>query len=198
MCRFIETIRIENGRLQHIEAHQQRLNATREKHFPAASNAIDLKQVLKPESFQARTRCRVEYGADILKVEYIPYSIRPIKLLRCVESNTIEYAYKKADRSEIDELFNQKGDADEVLIIRNGLLSDTSICNIALSNGKEWYTPAYPLLQGTMREQLLCDKRIIPATIWFTDLRKYQKIRLFNAMIDFGELELPVSAIITG
>ena len=41
-----------------------------------------------------------------------------------------------------------KREQDEILITRNGLLTDTSIANIALFNGKEWHTPKHPLLKG--------------------------------------------------
>lgn len=197
MCRFIETIRIECGHLYTIEAHQQRMNRTRKIAFPGCKD-IDIKQMLTPDNYQQRTRCRVEYDTEILKIEYIPYSIRSIKSLRCIEANDLEYSFKKADRSAINSLFDQKGEADDILILRNNLLTDTSICNIALWDGKQWFTPTNPLLHGTMREKLLQEGIIHPKDITLGDLKRYQKIGLFNAMIDFKEIELPVSAIHIG
>lgn len=194
MCRFIETIRIENGRLQHIEAHQLRMNRTRKAFFPG-SQVIDLNQLLTPNKYLQRTRCRIEYDMEVQEVAYIPYAIRPVKSLKGMEANNLEYSFKKADRSRLNDLFNQKGEADDILIIRNNLLTDTSICNIALWNGTQWVTPAKPLLQGTMREKLLREGIIHPKDITLNDLAFYKKIRLFNAMIDFGEIELPASAI---
>lgn len=197
MSRFIETIRIENGRLQHIEAHQQRMNRTRNAFFPG-SQVIDLIQLLTPDKYQQRTRCRVEYDTEVQEVTYIPYSLRPVKSLKCIEANRLEYPFKKADRSRLNDLFVQKGEADDILIVQNNLLTDTSICNIALWDGTQWVTPTTPLLQGTMREVLLQEKVIHPKDITRNDLKFYKKIRLFNAMIDFGEIELPVSAINLG
>lgn len=194
MCRFIETIRIECGRLYHIEAHQQRMDRTRN-HFFAGSKPIDLKQLLLPDNYHQRTRCRVEYDAEVLNITYTPYTIRPVKSLRCIEANDLIYDFKKTDRSAINHLFDQKQGADDVLIVRDNLLTDTSICNIALWDGNRWITPATPLLQGTMREKLLQEGIIHSKDIKVDNLKEYLKIRLFNAMIDFGELELPVDAI---
>ncbi len=53
---------------------------------------------------------------------------------------------------------------DDILIIRDGLLTDTSICNVALWNGTSWITPARPLFSGTMRAYLL-DKGLVQAEI---------------------------------
>ena len=194
MCRFIETIRIEHGQLYNIEAHEQRMNQTRKAFFPGCPS-INLSGLLTPESYLERTRCRIEYDKDILNIEYIPYSLRPVKSLRCIEANEIDYHHKKADRSELNNLFVQKGEADDILIIRNRLLTDTSIANIALWDGKQWITPAEPLLHGAMREKLLSEGKLQAKEINLDNLVNYQKIRLFNAMIDFGEIELPVSAI---
>lgn len=53
-----------------------------------------------------------------------------------------------------------------------------------------WLTPKHPLLLGTKRAYLL-DKDIIKeADITVDDLMKAKKIRLFNAMIEFGEREV--------
>ena len=46
--------------------------------------------------------------------------------------DTIDYTYKSAHREELNALYAQKGMADDILIVRNGYLTDTSISNIAL------------------------------------------------------------------
>ena len=85
--------------------------------------------------------------------------------------------------------------ADDVLIVRHGLLTDTSIANIALWNGCEWHTPAQPLLAGTQRRYLLDTGQIKETDIPVASLGNYRHIRLFNALIPFGEVELPVGQI---
>lgn len=135
------------------------------------------------------------YGRDVESVEFFPYQIRPVHSLQLVRGGQIEYRRKRADRSELNALFACRGEADDVLIVRGGLLTDTSIANIALGDGTGWYTPASPLLEGTQRACLLDAGMIRPLDIHADDLFRFQKIRLFNAMIDFGEIEIDCSAI---
>ena len=80
--------------------------------------------------------------------------------------------------------------------MKQGLLTDTSIANIALSDGTHWYTPAHPLLKGTKRAALLEEGILQEKDIRPEDLPSFSTVRLFNAMIDWGELELPVRNII--
>ena len=53
------------------------------------------------------------------------------------------------------EMLDKKGDCDDILIIRNGLITDMSYANVAFFDGTQWLTPRIPLLAGTCRERLL-------------------------------------------
>ncbi len=90
----------------------------------------------------------------------------------------------------------QADDIDDILIVKQGLLTDTSIANIAFYNGTHWYTPAHPLLKGTKRAALLEEGILQEKDIRPENLSSFSTVRLFNAMIDWGELELPVRNII--
>jgi len=194
MSRFIETIRIENGCAYNLELHEQRMNRTRKFFFPECA-PLSLAPLLTPDGYKERTRCRIEYRQEVVRIEYLPYRLREVKTLRCVTADELDYGFKYADRNSLNTLYDGKGEADEILIVRNNFLTDTSICNIALWNGLQWHTPAFPLLEGTMRQSLL-DKGLIESLeITPAMLDRYEKVRLFNAMIDFGEVELPISSI---
>ena len=106
-----------------------------------------------------------------------------------------DYTYKSCDRSALNALFGQRAGADDVLIVRRGLITDTSIANIALWNGSRWETPEAPLLEGTMRAYLLDEGLITPCAIRPQDLPRYTRVRLFNAMISFGEIDFPAANI---
>ena len=86
-----------------------------------------------------------------------------------------------------------KREQDEILITRNGLLTDTSIANIALFNGKEWHTPKHPLLKGVQRAALIDKHLIREKEITVDQLFNYSQICLFNAMIDFGKIKIDVN-----
>lgn len=194
MCRYIETIRIEKGRLRNIAYHDRRMNEVRREVW-GVDRSASLETYIDASPYEERTRCRVTYGRDVESVEFFPYQIRPVHSLQLVRGGQIEYRRKRADRSELNALFACRGESDDVLIVRGGLLTDTSIANIALGDGTGWYTPASPLLEGTQRACLLDAGMIRPLDIHADDLSRFQKIRLFNAMIDFGEIEIDCSAI---
>lgn len=194
MCRYIETIRIEKGRLRNIAYHDRRMNEVLREVW-GVDRSASLETYIDASPYEERTRCRVTYGRDVESVEFFPYQIRPVHSLQLVRGGQIEYRRKRADRSELNALFACRGEADDVLIVRGGLLTDTSIANIALGDGTGWYTPASPLLEGTQRACLLDAGMIRPLDIHADDLSRFQKIRLFNAMIDFGEIEMDCSAI---
>lgn len=141
-----------------------------------------------------QSTCGVWNGGVEL-IEYIPYSIRNIKSLQIVYNDTIEYEYKSTDRSTLNKLVADKGACDEIIIVKNGYITDASFTNLAIFDSGEWITPKRPLLYGTKRASLL-DKRLIKeADITLDVLRKACKVRLFNAMIEFGEIEIDVKHI---
>ncbi|HNW70836.1 MAG TPA: aminotransferase class IV family protein [Bacteroidales bacterium] len=196
MCRLIETIKISNGKIFNIDYHNQRLNNSR-KIFFCCDDEIDLLQHIHITDFigVGLYKCRIICTEKIESVEIKPYIIKKIQSLKLVDGSSIDYEHKFADRSQIENLFAQRGACDDVVIIRNGFVTDTSICNMAFFNGHHWYTPEYPLLKGTKRQQLIDEGLIFEKQIMVADLKNFEKIRLFNAMIEFGEMEIPISAI---
>jgi 4-amino-4-deoxychorismate lyase len=193
MCLLLETIRFENGAFQNLRYHQERMDASRKALFPD-SETIDLEAALRKEMASGKNviqtgllKCRVVYGSQIRNVEWIPYNFPKIKSLKIVFPDEIEYAHKYEDRTALNKLFKERGNADDILIVKHGLITDTSFCNILFYNGKNWITPSFPLLRGTQRRNLLEQERIIPVEISPADLRHFSKARLINAMIRFED-----------
>ena len=122
----------------------------------------------------------------------MPYQMRMVASLRLVTSDKIDYSYKRTNREELNELFGRKGNADDILIVKDGYLTDTSIANIALYDGNSWYTPAHPLLRGTKRAELLDNQLIVEKDISWLQLDDYTHIMLFNAMIDWERIIISV------
>ncbi len=201
--KLLETIRFENGRFENLPYHQQRMNRSRKILFER-EDEIDLEKYLNDESFRIanpkeliksglsgfaiRTfKCRLIYSTTIEKTEFLPYQLPEIRSLKLVADDEIEYPHKFLDRKPIEKLLEKKGGCDDILIVRNGLFTDTSFANILFFNGKEWITPAFPLLKGTRRAQLIDEEKIKTADIRIEDLKYFQKARLINAMIRFED-----------
>ena len=187
MSLFIETLRIADGDIERLPYHQARLERTRS-HFWPASAPLSLEAALADRPLSAGVfKARVVYGENgVTEVSYAPYAVRHIGSLRLVTDDTIDYTYKSTDRSSLQALAAWKGDADEIIIVKEGLLTDTSYSNIALYDGNDWYTPRTPLLKGTMRQWLLEEGRIAEADIRPDDLPRYEKVALINAMMPLG------------
>jgi len=185
MCQLLETIGIKDRKPLNIEYHNNRFNKTRKELFNC-TDFIDIRNLIYvPESFKkVYCKCRVIYGKTIEKIEYHPYSIKPIQSLRMVQVKDINYNYKFTDRSCFDELLKQKENCDEILIIKDGLITDTSFSNIVLFDGRDWITPSSPLLKGTKREKLLQERLIKEKEVTTGDLKFFKELRLINAMID--------------
>ena len=193
MCRFLEAIKLKDGKFYRLKYHQQRIEKAFNMFYPEIP-VIDLEAFLHnltiPED--GLYKCRIVYDDEIRLVEFIPYQLRSVKTLKLIEINLESTGYKPEDRAAINQAFALRGECDDVLLVRKGLLTDTSYSNIALFNGKEWITPRVPLLYGTQRAYLIENKMIVEEDIPAESLRNYQKIRLFNAMIEFGELEISI------
>ena len=81
-----------------------------------------------------------------------------------------------------------RGNCDDILIIKDGFITDTSYSNIVVRDDSgRWFTPSSYLLKGTKRSYLL-DKGIISeAEITPASLRKYKELKLINSMIDIKD-----------
>jgi len=196
MCQFVETIRIKDGIAMNMEYHLKRLNRTRENFWPGCRK-IEANELIKNiPSSNPLQKLRVTYNENIITRDISPYIRKNIESLAIVESNTVDYTWKSTNREVLTLLRAQAPSyADEVIIIKNGYVTDTSYTNICFFDGKEWFTPDTPLLRGTMRKFLL-DKGVIRETkIPKTDIRHFQKVSLINAMMELGEIIIPTENI---
>lgn len=182
----IETIRLADGQLSNLLYHNERLNRTRRACF-ASTKEWDLNELIDipQEVTQGLYKCRVTYGRKIEKIEFEVYQPRVIKSLLLVVDDAIEYGFKFLDRAALQRNFDKRGGADEVLIVKEGLITDTSYANVVFWDGTQWTTPDRPLLKGTKRAQLLREGVVIEQKIRVEDLATFTHVRLINAMLDF-------------
>jgi 4-amino-4-deoxychorismate lyase len=148
------------------------------------------------EAQKGIVKCRILYKNRIELIEFKPYVQKQIQSLQMVIDNNISYSHKLADRSQIIALLKQKGEADDILIVKNGRITDTSFGNVVLCKGNEYYTPSSFLLNGTKRQQLLNDGFIKVQDISPDDLFCMDKLVIINAMLDLDSgVELNISSV---
>ena len=179
---ILETIKIENAEVFNLSYHQKRFEKSQKDLFNTQT-AIALSSLIKPP-LEGVYRCRILYDETVRSVEYLPYKGKPIHTLKIVSSN-ISYPYKYADRDALDKLLEDNPEADDVIIEKEGFITDTSIANLAFYDGEQWFTPKKPLLEGTLRAKLLDEGFLQTREIKSSEISHYKKVALMNAMIGF-------------
>ncbi len=190
MYRLLETIRMENLQVENLAAHQFRMDQSCLHFFgqPSGINLQDLvdESIHNPNPSNLNNgifKMRVVYSQQLEEVTFMPYKLPEIQSLKLVIDDEIDYAHKFADRQKLEQLMLQRGSCDDIVIVKNGLLTDTSYANLAFFDGNHWFTPDQPLLKGTRRALLILQKKIHPTQIRPAYLRFFKKARLYNAMI---------------
>ena len=187
MSRFIETIKLLDGELKNLKYHQARLERTRRselglRHHPRLEEVIRVPEGLDRGLF----KCRVLYRKEVELIEYEPAQPLRVERLKLVYADSISYGCKYEDRSSLKKLFELREGCDEILIVKDGCITDSYVANVAFREGSTWVTPDTPLLAGTMRASLLDSGDLQLRRIRPVDLKSYQELKLINALNDLA------------
>lgn len=194
---FIESILLRDGTYHNVDLHQQRINkaisATN-----AKVKALKLEDLLPIHKNPGRYKARLVYGVSnghvATSLSISPYTPKKIQHLAVVHSSPFDYAHKYEDRSVLNRLA-QTATADDIIIVIKGKVTDASYANLAFWDGNKWYTPDSPLLEGVRRRHLIDAGQLHCRQILGTDISSFEKVSLINAMIDLGEIEVPIQQI---
>ncbi|MFL2600103.1 MAG: aminotransferase class IV [Flavobacteriaceae bacterium] len=188
MFPLFESIRIENGKIFLTEFHQKRINKTFDKLYKK-ENPWELKQIFSKINVPQNGlyKMKFNYSEKKYKIEFKKYLLKKIAKIKCYEINDFTYSFKFSDRRKIEYFYTKKLDCQDILMIKNGYLTDTSYCNIILFDGFSWFTPEKPLLEGVQREKLLESKMISKTKIKLNEINDFKQFRLINAMIKFED-----------
>ena len=178
---YFETIKCDDCEVLNLSYHCNRIANT------IALN-INLQDYIYPPSNKL-LKCKVIYNDEgVLDVVYSEYKKREIKSFKIIFDDKIEYSKKSTNRDSLDLLYKKRDNCDEIIIIKNGIVHDTSIANIAILYKGTWITSSSYLLKGTTRTRYINENLLIEKDITLDMLKDAQKIALMNAMIDFDEL----------
>jgi 4-amino-4-deoxychorismate lyase len=169
-----------------LKFHQERALRSRKHLFGIVddfdlSRSIEIPAGLGPGVY----KCRMIYGVKVDKVEFEPYNSRTISTLKIVFDDEIDYSCKFADRSSLNQLYARRGDCDDVLIVKNNLVTDTFYSNILFLRNQQWFTPDKPLLEGVQRRFLIETGHVRTMEIRLSDIRLFEKFMPVNAMMPF-------------
>lgn len=198
---------LKNGWFHNLLLHEERMNDARKTLF-GSKDFIELEDILHDalqeymkgkdeEMLSGKIKCRVLFQDKIQSIEFEPYKMRTLKSLKLVTDDQVEYKYKTTDRAKLMQLFAKREGCDDVIIVKNGLITDCSASNIVFLDSDVWVTPRQPLLKGTKRQLLINLGLVKEMDITPFDMQKFTKARLVNAMIDFEDkLDVDITKIV--
>ncbi|MCW3160795.1 aminotransferase class IV [Chryseobacterium oryctis] len=196
MSQFIESIKVEDQKIYLLDFHQKRINQTFA-HF-GKEGSIDLEKIYKSleHDEDGLYKLRIVYDLDKkIRTQMIPYAIPEIHSFQLVENNNFDYSFKFEDRKELEKM-KMKSKAEEIIIVKNNHITDTSFSNLLFLKGKEWFTPATYLLNGVQRQHLLKNKKIKETEITLQNIKQFSHFQLINALNDFDDMFIyPINKI---
>ncbi|TVQ27176.1 MAG: hypothetical protein EA383_03370 [Spirochaetaceae bacterium] len=206
MFRLLETIRVRFYRAENLSFHYRRVHRSTGSGTVAAAVLEAAEETLRMQTGRAisspgRHRLRIEYaGTRIVTAEALLYRPRPVHALalmppRSTDGMAIDYRLKYADRAKIDSTSCMLPPGVEPLFCHNGMVLESRYASVAVFRDGRWYTPRTVMHPGTARERLLEQGRLIAADIPAADLACCERICLFNAMLDPGEVCIDPSRV---
>ena len=197
MYPLFESLCVQDGRVLHGKWHRLRFQKAYQKFYGGPPNFDILDQIDVPQKFcQGIVKLKIGYNDIARQLNFQHYQIQQIKSLRLVPTNDLDYDYKYSEREKIEALFALREDCDDVLIVRRGWITDSSYANVIFFDGKDWWTPEVPLLEGTCRARLLGESRIKTIALQVKDLKNFQGVKLINAMRDISLPMIPIEALV--
>lgn len=187
MYLLFESIRFEDGEFHNLDLHQARVNRTFSKLF-SGYEPVNLESIVREiKPVEGVYKCRISYNHESNAIKLSPYTKNPPSSLKIVTHNSIKYDFKYEDRTELDRLYKLRSGKDDILIVKNQQITDTSYGNICLAKNGKWFTASQPLLHGTQREYVIREKLVLEKDIFMDDLFSFEQFMVINAMLPFDK-----------
>lgn len=188
MCRLLETIKVKNGKMYNLAYHEARMNRSRRALF-GTDEKIDLSQATIPEDLRTNKvyKCRIVYSREIEEISFTEYHPKTIRSLQIIRVDHIDYSFKYLDRKRLKEQKAKSAGSDEIIIVKNGWVTDTTYSNLVFFDGGKWITPSTPLLKGTKRAFYIDHGLIHEVPIRESEIFNFKKVCLINAMLDIED-----------
>ena len=197
MSLLFESICVLNGCVLNPKWHELRYHSAYSKLFGESPKKSLLAGLQIPIEFQTgKVKLKIIYGQNQKEFSFQLYKIQKIETLKIVHHNKLDYSLKCSERQTLNELFTLRENCDDVLIVKNGEITDTSYGNVIFFDGANWITPKNPLLKGTCRARLISDGKVSEQVIRVEDLRSLKGVKVINAMRDLEQKMIPIENII--
>lgn len=180
---FTEVFRIDDGHVSDLTYNEVRMKTTGLA-FGFDAPVPDISDSDVPRCMRKGVvKGRILYGRKLVEVSFSHYERKDIRSLMVVNGDDTDYGFKYADRSCLASLYAMRCFCDDVLIVKNGMVCDTSFCNILLDDGHRLVTPSTCLLPGTRRQALIDSGAVAVVDVPVSELYRYRTVLLVNAMM---------------
>tara|TARA_R110001592_G_scaffold45506_1_gene145513 strand:- start:2711 stop:3313 length:603 start_codon:yes stop_codon:yes gene_type:complete len=199
MYPLFESVCIENGKIQNAHYHESRFKSSFYAFFGFEPNYSLFDKVILPRIDKSlKCKLRIEYNEIGTKWTISEYLKTIPSSLLMLKNDTIDYQLKYANRNNLNHLYQQKANFEDVLITKNGFITDATYSNILFTDGQKIITPSTPLLNGTCRTRLLSEGIITEAIIKADSIHFFVSFQLINALNDFDKNRwVPIQNITT-
>ncbi len=140
-------------------------------------------------------KCRILYDGSGQEISLDSYHPKQVSSFKIVHDDQIDYRHKWADRSHLDRLYQQRGKCDDIIIIKDGKVTDSYYANLIFKKDGRWFTPESFLLPGVMRQKLLNEGVIQTADITALNIRNFEKVKMINALLGLDGPEVSTKQI---
>jgi 4-amino-4-deoxychorismate lyase len=190
MYLLFETIKVIDGQPVNLEYHEERMKMSCLTYFGESCKFSLISKWECPEKYQQGiVKCRVSYNQDHFIKQFSVYKYQTANTFRLVESGHLDYSLKYIDRSGINLLMEDSDKFDDIILIKGGLVTDSSYANLVFQKSGINYTPEFALLNGTKRQFYLDNGKISLASIGVENFQEYDKVTRINAMIDLEDAD---------
>jgi len=197
MFPLFESLCVQDGNVLNKEWHHRRFEKAYRYLFGHPPTFELLDGIALPYQYRHGTvKLRIHYNEKERKLHFENYSPKNIQSLKVVTANHLDYSHKYSDRKKLDDLFSQREHCDDVLIVRQGWLTDSSYANVVLYDGNKWWTPQRPLLEGTCRARLLAAGAIHETALQLADLKNFKGLKLINALRGMNQPMISVNRLL--
>jgi 4-amino-4-deoxychorismate lyase len=182
MCRFIESIKIENRKPLLLALHQKRVDETFKN--LKKENPLNLFQIVESLQFDEDGIFKMRMVYDLendFTIQIIPYKFPKPVNFELIVCDDLDYNFKYENRNIFENL-KRKMVGAEMIIVKKNAITDTSFSNLLFCKNEKWYTPKTYLLNGVQRQNLIILGEIKEAEITINNIKTFSHFKMINAM----------------
>jgi 4-amino-4-deoxychorismate lyase len=187
---LFESIRVNDGQVPLLDFHQKRIELSYSAVFKKVST-YNLKECIEPflkkDGIQ---KCRFIYDDKNYRVEIIDYQLIEPKRIGWLRIDpNFNYSFKFFNRSFFNKINEVYSACDEIILIQNNEITDSTYCNIVIYINNEWILPKSYLLNGVERSRIISKYNFTVAPVSIDKFLLAKEYKLINSMRPFELVE---------